>query len=583
VVLGAACGGASATEPPATVPWVTGLGGSLTVGIDRAPSGCNPNSVAGNTWADHFVLEPVLPSAFVTSPGGQSIYDSAVITQAEVQSLNPQTVVYSINPKAVWSDGRPISAADFVYAWQQQRGGTPAPGETTTAQMATTLGYRDIGSVMPSNGGRTVTVVFKNPFADWQALFNDLLPAHVMEKVGWDPACTTVDPAIDLSGGPFEITKVVPGREVVLTKNPRWWGESNDLDQLVIRSASGPRQLAHWLVTGQAQAVQPSSFTEGFLQNIGTEPALDSSVGISSSFLQLEFAALSPVTGAPEVRQAIAHAIDRQSIVNSVVSWADSNIVPAASHLYSQVQGSYPGPATAAPQIAALPGYSPPAPSSTPTPARPFALTNDQSAVARDLAAAGYSRAPLSTTWSQPNGKPFVIRLVVDDGDQWASAASDIIVDQLAAAGINTIVTAEADATATGMQLATGAADAALLPLTATPYAAEATAWYTTLLGPPGTGGSEDWSNYDDPAFEDLLTEAAQQLNPVKASPIYAQADLMLWSTMIALPLFAEPSALAWSSHWAGIGPNPFGPGLLWFPATWGIRVPPTSPDTAPH
>ena len=107
---------------------MTGLGGSLTVGIDQAPTGCNPNTVAGNTWANHFVLEPVLPSAFVVSPGGQSIYDSAVITQAEVQSLNPQTVVYSINPRAVWSDGQPISAADFIYAWQQQRGGRRSRG-----------------------------------------------------------------------------------------------------------------------------------------------------------------------------------------------------------------------------------------------------------------------------------------------------------------------------------------------------------------------------------------------------------------------------------------------------------------------
>jgi len=562
---------------------VTGLGGTLTVGIDQAPTGCNPNSVAGDTWADHFVLEPVLPSAFVTSPGGQSIYDSAVITQAEVQSLNPQTVVYSINPKAVWSDGRPISAADFIYAWQQQRGGIPSPGETTTDQMATTLGYRDIASVTSGNGGRTVTVVFKTPFADWRALFNDLLPAHVMEKVGWDPACTTVDPAIDLSGGPFEITKVVPGREVVLTKNPHWWGESVDLDHLVVRSGSGPAQLTHWLVTGQAQAVQPSSFDEGFLQNVGTKPGLDSSVGISSSFLQLEFGALSPVTGAPEVRQAIAHALDRQALVNAVVGWANSNIVPAASHLYSQTQGSYPGPATVPPQIAALPGYTPPKAGSTPTPALPFPLTDDDAAVARDLTAAGYTRAPLSSTWTEPNGKPFVVRLVVDAGDRWATRAATVIVDQLAAAGITATVTTEPDATATGLQLSSGAADAGLLPMTATPYPTEATAWYTPMLGPPGSGGSEDWTNYDDPAFNNLLTQAAQQLNPVKASPIYAQADLMLWNSMVALPLFAEPTVLAWSSYSSGIGPNPFGPGLLWFPETWGIRVPPTSTVTAPH
>ena len=277
-----------------------------------------------------------------------------------------------------------------------------------------------------------------------------------MEKVGWDPACTTVDPSVDLSGGPFEISQVVPGKEVVLVKNPRWWGESVDLDRLVIRSGKGTGQLTHWLLSGQAQAAQPSSFTQGFLENVATRPALDSAVGISSSFLQLEFSALSPVTGAPEVRQAIAHALDRQSLVNQVVGWADSNIVPAASHLYSQAQGSYPGPATVAPQLAALPGYTPPSTSGPPTAALPFPLTDDDAAAARDLAAAGYSRGPASTTWTQPDGTPVVVRLVVDGADQWAVRASAVIVDQLAAQGITTTVSTEPDLTSTGMALASG-------------------------------------------------------------------------------------------------------------------------------
>ena len=101
---------------------MAGIGGSLTLGLDQAPTGCNPNSAAGNTWADHLVLEPVLPSSFVVGPGGVPSYDSAVINQAEVVNTSPQTVVYTINPRAVWSDGVPITAADFIYAWQRAAG-----------------------------------------------------------------------------------------------------------------------------------------------------------------------------------------------------------------------------------------------------------------------------------------------------------------------------------------------------------------------------------------------------------------------------------------------------------------------------
>jgi len=580
-VLLAGCSGADATSTASTIPWVTGLGGTITVGIDQAPTGCNPNSLTGNTWANHLALEPVLPSAFVTSPSGQSIYDSAVITQAEVQSLSPQTVVYSINPKAVWSDGVAITAADFVYAWQQQRG-NPLTAGTAADQIASTRGYRDIASVIGSNAGRTVTVIFKTPFSDWQMLFNDLLPAHVMEKAGWNPNCTSVDPAIDLSGGPFEIATVTTGKEVTLIRNPKWWGQKADLDRMVILTASGTRQLTHWLTDGTAQVIQPSSYASSYLETVGANQGLNSNEQISGTLLQLEFSATSPATSVIAVRQAIAHAVDRQDIVNAVVGWTNSYITPAASHLYSQNQGPYPNPVPVPIQVAAQPGYNQPPTSTTPTAAMPFPLTADPTAVVRLLTAAGYTD-PLGAGWLDPDGKPFALRMGVDTGDAWALHASTVIAGQLMDQGIGVTTVHYADANATGVALSSDAVDLALIPLVTTPYPTEAIAWYTTLLGPPGVDGSQDWMNYNDPALNALLTKASQQLNPVQASPLYTQADLSLWNSMIALPLFSEPVSVAWSNYDSGIGPNPYGPGLLWFPQTWGIRVPPTSPDTAPQ
>ncbi len=45
-----------------------------------------------------------------------------LIISSEPVSLTPETIVYTLNPKAVWSDGVPITAADFEYAWELQRG-----------------------------------------------------------------------------------------------------------------------------------------------------------------------------------------------------------------------------------------------------------------------------------------------------------------------------------------------------------------------------------------------------------------------------------------------------------------------------
>ena len=154
-------------------------------------------------------------------------------------------------------------------------------------------------------------------------LFDDLLPAHVMEKVGWNPGCTTVDPAVDLSGGPFKIGSVVPGQKIVLVRNPLWWGQAANLKQMTIRIAAGPGQLTHWLQTGTAQVVQPSTFGPPLLEQITQQPSENSSLTVSATFLQLEYSTTSAITGDLAVRQAISHAVNRQDLVNSVVGWAD--------------------------------------------------------------------------------------------------------------------------------------------------------------------------------------------------------------------------------------------------------------------
>lgn len=574
---GAAAAGTTTTTATTTArynPWVPGVGGAITVGIDQAPTGCNPNTPSGATWADQLVLGAVLPSAFVVNPSGQSVYDQAVITSAELQSVSPQTVVYTINPKAVWSDGVPLTAADFIYAWQQQRGTT---GLDTAA---TTAGYRDIQSVTSSNKGKTVTVVFKTPYADWQRLFADMLPAHVMEKAGWDPNCTSVDPAVDLSAGPFKIEKVVPGRQVVLVRNPKWAGGTVDLSRLTIATATSNGQLATWLRRGQAQVVLPSSYDPQFLASVGSLPDTDSTSDVSYSFLQLLFSTVGPATADERVRMAVAHAIDRQALVDATVGWADTAIVPAASHLYSQAENAYPSPTQQPPQLQYQPGSSPPTTSNAPTTAQPFPVTAELNQTDRLLISAGYF-LDTNGVWASADGTPLVIRMAVDEGDGWAAVTAPLIQRQLAAAGIDVTLVSEPDLTSAGMAMVDGAADMALLPYQASPYPTQALAWFSPLLGPPGQGGSQDWSQLDDPTVNQTLTKAAQELNPVTAAPMYAQVDQTLWNEMVALPLFAEPMAEAWSRTTSGVVMNPTGPGLLWSPEDWAVLVPPTSTNTA--
>jgi peptide/nickel transport system substrate-binding protein len=107
-------------------------------------------------------------------------------------------------------------------------------------------------------------------------------------------------------------------------------------------------------------------------------------------------------------------------------------------------------------------------------------------------------------------------------------------------------------------------------------------AWYTNLLGPPGKNGSQNWTNFSNAQFDQLVQTASQQLNPNTAATYYAQADTVLWDEMVSLPLYAEPSVLVWSRKVGGVTATPRSDALLWLAQLWAVRVPQSTSNTTP-
>jgi peptide/nickel transport system substrate-binding protein len=576
-MVASACGGPGGGST--TVTYVGVSGGSISFGMTGSPTGCNPNTPSGDTPATLTVLAGVLPSPYVVDANGMPTPNSDLIASAEPLSLSPLTVVYTLNPKAVWSDGVPITAADFKYAWEQQRG-DPDGSSTDVVSIA---GYRDIASVTGTNGGHTVTVKFKTVFADWQQLFSNLLPAHVMERVGWNPNCSTVSPSIDLSGGPFEIASV-SSSTIRLVQNPKWWGAPANSKSITVHLASSTAQLASWMSSGTVQVAEPTTVTPSFLTDVTGLPDAQSDVDTSNTLLQLDLASSLDARLSPDLRTAIALSINRQQLLNQQVSWAMPGIAVANSHIYVQGQQGYkPAPS------ATVPTTTIPVPtSSTSTtviaasgPVN-FPVTPVPVQAGAYLAASGLVKTPGSPYYHSAFGVPFTLHMVVDESDPWAASAAPAIRADLLAAGINTDIQTATSAPAAGEALAGGYADMALLPVTFSPYLAQTLAWYTTLLGAPGKNGSEDWTAYDNTQFEQQVSTASQQLNADTAAGIYQQADTQLWDQMVSLPLYAEPAALAWSRSVGGVLQESRSTSLLWFARYWAVRKAESTKNATP-
>jgi peptide/nickel transport system substrate-binding protein len=576
---GATTSTSTSTSKP-TVTYVAVAGGAVSFGMTQAPTGCNPHTPGGDSPATEMVLGAVLPSPYVVNDSGSPTQNSNLTVSSELVSTKPETIVYTLNPKAVWSDGVPITSKDFIYAWEQQRGDLSSDPTT----VATSAGYLDIKSVKGSNKGRTVTVVFRNPFADWEMLFSDLLPAHVMEKTGWNPDCSTVDRAVDLSGGPFVIARA-SAQTIVLRDNPKWWGTTANARTVTVHIAPNSSELVQWVRSGYVQVALPSTITPALLDDVTSLPSLQSEVSLSGTVLQLDMASGPDTKLSPDMRFAIALSVDRQTLVNKEATWALSSVQVGTSHLYAQGETGYHSSPLTSP--------------TTTTPTVPTTSTSTSTTVIGQGGAVNFPVVPSPTqasalmidsgfsrtapgAWHNDFGVALNIHLVVDEDDPWAVASAPLVLAQLQKAGFAVSLTTAATAAAAGAALSSGAADLALVPLTTSPYLSQTLAWYSTLLGPPGQDGSQDWTDYDNRAFDSLITQASRQLSTTTAGNDYAAADLQLWDDVVTLPLFTEPNALVWSRRVAGVQPVPVGTSLLWYAQYWAVRVAESTSNTTP-
>jgi peptide/nickel transport system substrate-binding protein len=536
---------ASSTTTKAAPLLVAGRGGTATVALSAIPATLNDHTVAGDTEAGRIVASTVWVQVFQVGPNLKPKLDTDVVQSAEVVSVNPQTVVYQIAPKAVWSDGVAVTASDFQYAWQAQRGGaTDIDGAPDS--VASTLGYRDIASVVSSNSGKTVTVTFKTSDADWESLFDDLLPAHIAEQVGWNTGFDHFDPHVLVSAGPWLIDKWVPGQQVVLVRNPRWQGARPRYNRIVLEAVADPTDLARVVGSQRAQVAAPASFDASLIAQLSALPQTETESRLGTTILQLEFNVHHAPLDSVSIRQGIAHAIDRVGIVTSAVQPLQHYVWLDNSHLFANRQQSYRDNAT---------GYE----------------TVDLGA-ADALLSEGGLLADAHGTWTQ-HGAPVTLDLTWASDDPWSAAVGPLVASQLVGSGFDVTTVPVPGAQLTGTVLPTAAFELALVPVQASAFPSQLGGVFSTTVTAGSPSLAEDWSGFDDPKVDALFTQAQQNLSANQTGALYQEIDQDLWLDMPTFPLLAEPTFVAFSASIYGVQVDPGGLGALWEMNEWAPLV----------
>ncbi|MDV5148150.1 ABC transporter family substrate-binding protein [Streptomyces sp. SBC-4] len=372
-------------------------GGTLRWAVDALPTTLNTfQADADGTTAR--IAGAVLPSLYTIDERGRPQLNPDYLESAQVVETEPkQVVLYKLHQQAVWSDGREIGAPDFVAQWRA------LSGRDTAYWTARNAGYERIEKIERGKNDLEVRVTFSKPYADWQSLFTPLYPKQVMGSPNSfnDGARTT----LKATAGPFLLKSIDrKSGDVTLARNPRWWGQSAKLDSLVLKAvpradraaslAAGKLDLAEIdrttaerialalrdaragrngaqaaLAHGPGSAITPSKALKSWALAYGSDEEKAEEVqaarqknqkavaryaneqdtlagfvvrkSLEPAYTQLSLNGESGALADERVRRAVARAINRQELAESVLKPLGLPATPPGSHLALAGQAAY--------------------------------------------------------------------------------------------------------------------------------------------------------------------------------------------------------------------------------------------------
>lgn len=278
-------------------------GGTLRLATEALPVNFNPQVAANADGRVEQLLAPTYGSAVrLTADGGWEV-DPDYARTVEVVESSPLTVEVDLNPEAVWQDGQPIVAADMVAYWKALN------GSDEDFEVRSTQGWNSIAAVEPGEDEYSYTVEFDDVTADWPRYVYPRLPQSVTGSA--DRFNTALAERAAPSNGPF-VAKDLDrdaGR-LVLEPNALWWGDAPRLEAIVWQSATADAQVEA-LGEGELDAITPAPSTD--LDTIDLD---DRQVRRSAGtdWTQLTMNAASGPLSKPEVRRAVALALDREAL-----------------------------------------------------------------------------------------------------------------------------------------------------------------------------------------------------------------------------------------------------------------------------
>jgi peptide/nickel transport system substrate-binding protein len=541
-LLAAACGGddGGGTTATTTADEAVPKGGTVTLGWEQEPDCVDwIGSCGGSSYGFWAGNVNTMPRPYTFAPEGKNtVYKpSELLTgEAKLETSPKQKVTYSINPKAVWSDGEPITSSDFKYLWEQI---------TTGTDIYDTSGYVNIESVDDSDPA-TAVVTFKEIYADWKSLFGGgygLYPSHLLE--GKDRNKEVAN-GYTWSGGPFMMTGWNKGSDITLVPNPKFWGKKANLDKVVIKFITDSAAEFQAFKAGQVDAIYPQPQPDAIDQIKagipGTKKAINTNtVNLEALWINNDKAPMNDV----KVRQALGYAIDRDAVVNRL--FGGLGVTKAMQTMIPLVLQDYATTAWAK-------------------------YKRDLTKVDSLLTSAGYAKG--ADGIYAKGGQKLQFEFKTTTGNARRSLTLQIIQEQLKEAGFATTINPQKSGDLFGSQLPKGDYQVALYAgvLTALSPAACNNFCSKNIPKAPSFSG-QNWTRTNVAGADEPLLASDANLDEAKRIAAIKKAEALLADANTTLPLDPLPNVFLWSDKLVGPISDNGVLGPLWNLAEWGIKA----------
>ncbi len=326
-LLLAACGGATQTPPPATQPpaaatnepAATSTGGTLRIGTLAAPDTLNPGAAYLVEAFDLF--EMVYDTLINIDLKGQPY--PGLATEWSLAE-DGRTWTFTLAEGATWHDGTPVTSEDVKFTWEMIDG---------FESFALIKDYVSLIESVEAPDPRTVVITFSETVANTDERFASvyILPRHIWGQFADETAATEFENTEMIGSGPFRMAEHRQGEFTRLEAVKDHYATPPRIDEVIFRVFGNGDAMVQALRAGEVDMIGVPSNT--MVRTLQAEPNITVEIGNDFALSDIILNVTAPENCPPEVgvcsghpalqdvrvRQALAHATDKQALIDGVL------------------------------------------------------------------------------------------------------------------------------------------------------------------------------------------------------------------------------------------------------------------------